>query len=215
MNKKFPIGIADFRSIRSDDYYYVDKTPHIERLIGQGRYYFLSRPRRFGKSLLLDTMLELFEGSEPLFRDLHIHDRWDWSVQHPVVRLSFGGNRYDAPGILKSNVRVQLEDLEIRHGLSEVCDSTDLNEPDRFGRLLRNLHAKTGRQVVVLVDEYDKPILDAIDNPELAVANRDYLQVLYAVIKDFGRQIRFAFLTGITMFSRLRHPDPQPISKCT
>ncbi len=155
-NRKFPIGIADFRSIRSDDYYYIDKTPHIERLIGQGRYYFLSRPRRFGKSLLLDTMLELFEGSEPLFRGLYIHDRWDWSTQYPIVRLSFNAE-YSRPGVLEENVKVQLENLEIKHGLSDGYDSTNLHGSNRFARLLHNLHAKTGKQAVVLIDEYDEP----------------------------------------------------------
>ena len=201
-NRKFPIGIADFRSIRSDGYYYVDKTPHIERLIDQGRYYFLSRPRRFGKSLLLDTMLELFEGNEPLFRGLHIHDRWDWSTHYPIVRLSFNAE-YSRPGVLEENVRVQLENLEIKHGLSDGYDSTNLHGSNRFARLLHNLHAKTGKQAVVLIDEYDKPILDAIEDTELAISNRNYLRGLYGMIKGYGGQIRFVFLTGITMFSRM------------
>ena len=89
--RKLPLGVEDFRTIRGEDYYYVDKTPFIRHLIGGGRRYFLSRPRRFGKSLLLDTLLELFEGNEPLFRGLDIHGHWDWSVRYPVVLLSFGG----------------------------------------------------------------------------------------------------------------------------
>ena len=200
--RKFPIGIADFHSIRTGGYYYVDKTPHIERLIDQGQYYFLSRPRRFGKSLLLDTMRELFEGREELFRGLHIHDRWDWEKQYPVVRFSFNAD-YGKPGVLEKNVRAQLEALEIKHGLSDVYDSTNLQEPDRFGRLLLNLQIKTGVQVVVLIDEYDKPILDAIEDTELATGNRNYLRGLYGMIKGFDAQIRFVFLTGITMFSKL------------
>ncbi len=200
--KKFPIGIADFHSIRTDECYYVDKTPYIEKLIDQGRYYFLSRPRRFGKSLLLDTMRELFEGNEPLFRNLHIHDRWDWSTQYPVVRLSFNAD-YSKPGILEEDVRNQFEDMEFKHGLPDTVSSTNLNEFSRFRRLMRHLHATTGNQVVVLIDEYDKPILDAINDKELAISNRDYLRGLYGMIKGFGTQIRFAFLTGITMFSKV------------
>ncbi len=201
-DKKFPIGIADFYSIRTDGYYYVDKTPHIENLINRGRYYFLSRPRRFGKSLLLDTMLELFEGREELFRDLHIHDRWDWEKQYPVVRLSFNDD-YSKPGVLEENVSVQLENLEIKHGLCDGYDSSNLHGSSRFGRLLHNLHAKTGTQAVILIDEYDKPILDAINDTELAISNRDYLRGLYGMIKGSEEHIRFAFLTGITMFSKL------------
>ena len=204
MNRqKHPIGIANFQSIRTRGYYYVDKTPHIKKLIDQGEYYFLSRPRRFGKSLLLDTMRELFAGNESLFEGLHIHGHWDWSTQYPVVRLSFGSAHYGEQGILKQNVRAQLKRLEIDHRLTDVYESENLNEFDRFGNLLYHIHAETGKQVVVLVDEYDKPILDALDNPELAKSNRDFLQGLYGVIKDFGEQIRFAFLTGITMFSKL------------
>lgn len=203
MNRKtFPIGISTLNAIREDDCYYVDKTPHIERLINQGRYYFLSRPRRFGKSLLLDTIRHLFEGNEELFEGLHIHDRWDWSVKHPVVRLSFD-LYYSSSVNLESNVSSQLGMLEDKHSLTDAYASSSLNGPDRFANLLYRLHRKTGKEVVVLVDEYDKPILDAIGNHELAVSNRDYLRGLYGVIKGLGDKIRFAFLTGITMFSKM------------
>ncbi len=201
-NLKFPIGIADFQAIRNRGYYYVDKTPHIERMIEQGQYFFLSRPRRFGKSLLLDTMLELFEGNEPLFRGLHIHDRWDWSIKYPVVRLSFGAG-YNEPGDLESDVMTQLEFLESANGLESAFTSEGRTAMSRLWRLLHHLHVNTGQQVVVLVDEYDKPILDAIDKPELAVHNRDYLRGFYGVIKDCVKQVRFVFITGITMFSKV------------
>ncbi len=200
--RKFPIGIANFYSIRTRGYYYVDKTPLIERLIDQGQYYFLSRPRRFGKSLLLDTMLHLFEGNESLFEGLHIHDRWNWSTQYPVVRLSFNAD-YSKPGILEQNVRNQLQRLENKHGLTDICDSKNLNEYDRFGNLLYHLHASTEKQAVILIDEYDKPILDAIEDTELATSNRNYLRGLYGMIKGSEEHIRFVFLTGITMFSKL------------
>ena len=201
MNRRLlPIGIQDFRTMREDDWYYVDKTLLIHKLVSQGRYYFLSRPRRFGKSLLLDTLHELFAGNEPLFRGLHIHDRWDWSNSHPVVHLSFGG-KSNEPGNLESSILKQLAIIERNSGL-DPAPSTD-NGPERFMDLLDRLHHRTGRQVVVLVDEYDKPILDVLDNPELAQANREYLRGFYGVIKDSARLVRFVFVTGITMFTKV------------
>ena len=95
--RKLPIGIQTFRTIREDGFYYVDKTAYVQRLVDEGKHYFLSRPRRFGKSLLLDTIKELFEGSEALFRGLAVHDRWDWSMRRPVLRLDFGAGNYEEP----------------------------------------------------------------------------------------------------------------------
>ena len=112
MRRKLPIGIQTFRRIREEGCYYVDKTPWIWRLVDEGSRYFLSRPRRFGKSLLVDTLKELFEGSEALFEGLYIHERWDWSVRHPVVRLSFGSGSFKEPVSLHENVMEQLADLE-------------------------------------------------------------------------------------------------------
>ena len=197
--RQLPIGIQDFRTIREQDFYYVDKTTHIHRLVSQGRYYFMSRPRRFGKSLLVDTLRELFEGNEPLFRDLDIHSHWDWSVKHPVVRLSFDGN-YNEPGNLHSNIISQLAMIEQDVGLEPAEHCTG---PDRLQNLLHGLHRATGQQVVVLVDEYDKPILDVIDNPDMAAANRDYLRGFYGIIKGSARDVRFVFVTGVSMFSRV------------
>ncbi len=201
--RNIPVGVASFELIRTLSDYYIDKTPFIEQLFRSGTHYFLSRPRRFGKSLLLDTMRELFEGNRELFEGLHIHDRWDWNHTYPVVRLSFGAGRFSRAGHLQSNVITQLELLEAEHGLTSAYITDGVNGPDRFAKLLFHIHASTGRRVAVLVDEYDKPILDAIGDPELAEDNRDYLEGLYGVIKDYGQQIRFAFLTGITMFSKL------------
>ncbi len=194
-----PIGDPHFRSIREGGCYYVDKTPHIRNLVEGSKYYFLSRPRRFGKTLLLDTMQELFEGSEELFRGLHIHDRWDWSVRHPVVRLSFGGDYRESDG-LESDASEQLSAIEADAGLES-------SPPARHGavrlrHIIRQLHRTTGRQVVVLVDEYDKPILDLLEDQDQAKANRDYLRGLYGIIKDCARQVRFVFVTGISMYSK-------------
>ena len=197
--RKLPIGIQTFREIREDGCYYVDKTPLMHRLAAEGKHYFLSRPRRFGKSLFLDTLKELFEGSEALFEGLHIHGRWDWSVRHPVVRLSFGAGHFTEPGYLHKNLMAQLDGAEERAGVGSRYDTA----PERFGRLLAKLHAHAGERVVVLVDEYDKPILDALDTPEVARANRDYLRGLYAVIKDCDAHIRFSFITGVSKFSKV------------
>ena len=110
--RKLPIGIQTFRKIREENCYYVDKTAHMRRLMDEGTHYFLSRPRRFGKSLFLDTLKELFEGNEPLFEGLHIHDHWDWSVRYPVVRLSFGSGNFKEPDYLQTNVMEQLTAIE-------------------------------------------------------------------------------------------------------
>jgi len=197
--RRLPIGIQTFRKLREQDCYYVDKTAFIERLLRGGTHYFLSRPRRFGKSLFLDTLKELFEGNEALFAGLYIHDRHDWSERHPVVRLSFGSGSFTEPATLHEDVAFQLQDLEEAAGIA----SHDGGASPRLRRLLRTLHRQTGQRVVVLVDEYDKPILDALEAPEVARANRDFLRGLYGVIKDSDAHVRFTFLTGISKFSKV------------
>ncbi len=197
--RRLPIGIQTFRAIREEDHYYVDKTSLIRDLVERGRYYFLSRPRRFGKSLLVDTLQELFEGGEELFRGLDIHSRWDWSVRHPVVRLSFGA-KYNRPDDLDGDIIEQLEGVERRHDLAPAPTSD--TGPRRLRNILDRLHHATGRQVVVLVDEYDKPILDVLEDPERARANRDHLRGFYGIIKDSARDVRFVFVTGVSMFSK-------------
>ncbi len=197
-NLDLPVGIPSFRSIREWDFYYVDKTAHIYKLARKPGYYFLSRPRRFGKSLLVSTLQELFEGNKALFQDLHIHDRWDWTVSNPVVRLSFD-SKYSEPGDLENNLENQLTWLENFAGI----EPPDITGPDRFNNLILSLYRKTGQLVVVLVDEYDKPILDVLENKELAEANRDYLHGVYGIIKGCAEYIRFVFVTGISMYSKV------------
>ena len=187
--RRLPIGIQTFRTLRERDCYYVDKTAFIERLLEEGTHYFLSRPRRFGKSLFLDTLKELFEGSEELFEGLHIHAGRDWSERHPVVRLSFGGSNFTEPAHLHVNVMAQLEGVAEQQGVSARYATA----PERFAHLLRTLHARAGQRVVVLVDEYDKPILDALEEREVARANRNYLRGLYGVIKDSDANVRSRF----------------------
>ncbi len=198
--RRLPVGTSAFRNIRRRGFYYVDKTPHLHQLIEEGEYWFLSRPRRFGKTLLVDTLHELFEGNEELFRGLHIHPRWDWETRYPVVRLSFD-NTYQQPGELAHDIRDQLERIEQQSELppAPAADSG----PRRLRKLIHQLADKTGQQVVVLVDEYDKPILDVLETPELALAHRDSLRGLYGILKGCARYLRFVFVTGISMYSRV------------
>ena len=197
--RRLPIGIQTFRTLREENAYYVDKTPYLRRLLDEGSHYFLSRPRRFGKSLFLDTLKEFFAGSEELFAGLYVHDRHDWSQHHPVVRLDFAGGMFKEPAELREDVALQLEYLEEEAGIP----ARQVNTAARFRRLLQTLHRNTGRRVAVLVDEYDKPILDALDAPEAALANRDYLRGLYGMIKSCAAHVRFTFVTGVSKFTKV------------
>ena len=196
--RRLPVGIQTLGNIRARNCYYVDKTPHVLRLVEEDTHYFLSRPRRFGKSLLIDTLKELFEGNGELFHGLAVHGEWDWSVKHPVVRISFGGRTFTAPGHLDANLDAQLDKMERDAGV----ERRHREAPERFAHLIGSLHGNSGEQVVVLVDEYDKPILDALAEPEIARANRNFLRSLYGVIKDCDADIRFCFLTGVSKFSK-------------
>ena len=198
--RRLPIGIQTFREVREENCYYVDKTAYIRRLLDEGKHYFLSRPRRFGKSLFLDTLKELFEGNEPLFAGLAIHGHWDWSVRHPVLRLDFSSGTYQGPDDLRKEVAAQLNALEAE---AEVVPHDDDTGPARFRRLMKVLHERSGQRVAVLVDEYDKPILDALEVPEVARANRDLLRGLYSTVKFADAHIRFTFITGVSKFSKV------------
>ena len=197
--RRLPIGIQTFREIREEGHYYVDKTEYARRLVEEGKHYFLSRPRRFGKSLFLDTLKELFEGNEPLFRGLAVHDRWDWSARHPVVRLSFAGGSFRDPSALPRNVAEQLDRAERGAGLTPRYETIS----GRFRGLIEELAEQSGQRVAVLVDEYDKPILDALADEETARANRDVLRGLYGVVKDADAHVEFSFFTGVSKFTRV------------
>ncbi len=194
-----PIGIQTFREIRESNCYYVDKTGYALRLARQGKYYFLSRPRRFGKSLFVDTLKALFEGHRDLFADTHAADHWDWSVRYPVVRLDFSAGDFTEAGYLQANLRAQFDAIEEDAGMEQRYETG----PERFKDLLRRLHRQSGQRVAVLVDEYDKPILDALQQPDIARSHRDYLRGLYSVIKACDSHIRFCFLTGVSRFSKV------------
>ena len=198
--RRLPIGIQNFREIREQNCYYVDKTAYIWQLLNEGKHYFLSRPRRFGKSLFLDTLKELFEGSVSLFEGLYIHDHWDWQVRYPVLRLSFGSGNFSEPGILHREVMAQLDAIEAATGVESHYDTASV----RFRHIIQMLHSQAGQRVAILIDEYDKPILDTLEIPDIARANRDFLRGLYATIKDCDAHVRFTFLTGVSKFSKVR-----------
>ena len=198
--RRLPIGIQTFREVREDGCYYVDKTGYIGTLLEGGKHYFLSRPRRFGKSLFLDTLKELFEGSEELFEGLAVHaGGWDWSARHPVVRLDFSSGSFGSVDDLHAEVADQLDVVAADAGI-ELAGRT---APIRFRQLIRELHRRTRQRVVVLVDEYDKPVLDVLEDADCARANRDYLRGLYSTLKFADAQIRFSFITGVSKFSKV------------
>ena len=200
MNRKLlPIGIQTFREIREGGYYYVDKTGFALRLINEGKYYFLSRPRRFGKSLFLDTLAELFSAHQPLFQGLEAQDRWDWDRRYPVIRISFADGVLQNREQLDEKIVELLSDNEARLGVSSPHRSLS----GRFSGLISAAATRYGERVVVLVDEYDKPILDNLTQPDRARELRDGLLNLYSVIKGADADLRFALLTGVTKFSKV------------
>ncbi|OXS15037.1 hypothetical protein CGX12_11105 [Zobellella denitrificans] len=197
--RKLPIGIQTLGEIITGGYYYVDKTPYIHQLIEQGKYYFLSRPRRFGKSLLLDTLHQLFEAKEPLFRGLFIHNKWDWSRPRPVIRLGFGSGVMNGRELLDQNIHEQLNEQAVRLGVTLVNQTIG----GRFAELIRRTHELYGERVAVLIDEYDKPILDNITNAPVATELREGLKNLYSVLKDADPHLCFCLLTGVSKFSKV------------
>ncbi len=199
--KKLPIGIQTFSEIREHDaYYYVDKTPLALQLVDQGKHYFLSRPRRFGKSLLVDTLKELFEGNQALFEGLHAEHHWDWSVQYPVLRLSFGAGIMQSTADLNSSLDQQLSRIETQFSIPAQFKS---HTPSRLRSLIEQLHHQSGQRVAILVDEYDKPILDHLTRPELATHMRDALRSIYSVFKDGDAHVKFVLITGVSKFSKV------------
>jgi len=197
--RKLPIGIQTFAKLREEDCYYVDKTAHALQLVNGGSYYFLSRPRRFGKSLFLDTLHELFAGNQALFRGLAAEKAWDWSKKYPVIRISFGGGSLGSVTDLEQSLHQQLTTLEQHFGLRPQFP----DRRSRFKELIAHAAARWGQRSVVLVDEYDKPILDCIESPEVAKQIRAMLKDFYSVIKDSDAHIKFAFLTGVSKFSQV------------
>ena len=197
--KKLPIGIQTFAKIRQGNYCYVDKTPLISQLVDQGEFYFLSRPRRFGKSLLIDTIAEAFAGSRELFKGLYLENHWDWETSYPIIRIDFAESILNSRERLDEKLCQQIDDSASLYNLQ-----LERKDPsDRLHEFIHKLYKKTGQQIVVLVDEYDKPILDNITNPEKAAELRDGLRNFYSVLKAQSAYLRFVMLTGVSKFSKV------------
>lgn len=195
---KYPIGIQSFESLREGSYVYVDKTRHIYELATTGKYYFLGRPRRFGKSLLISTMEAYFLGKRDLFKGLAIEElEKNWTV-YPVLHLDLNSEKYDNVKNLASILNYYLSGWEKIYGTAPEETTSRL----RFMGLIRRAYEKTGHPVVVLIDEYDKPELQSFDKPELQDELRNELKAFYSVLKTQDRYIRFAFLTGVTKFGK-------------
>ncbi len=198
---KYPIGHQDFRKIREEGFHYVDKTEHVCRLIENGGYLFLSRPRRFGKSLTVATMHELYSGSEELFEGLWAGAHWDFvGKRRPVLWFRFAQLDYDAKGVTRA-LREDVTTKAEQHGLSLA---PDLTLKDAFRKLIEEVAgADPSGRVVVLIDEYDKPITDYVDDIPKAEANRDELRGFYGVLKDADPNLELVFLTGVSAFSKV------------
>jgi hypothetical protein len=196
---KLPIGIQTFSEIIKEKYCYVDKTALIGDLVKEGKYYFLSRPRRFGKSLLVSTLKSVFSGQKELFEGLYLEKDWDWNVEYPVIDISFGGGVFENRKILDKTIQSILN----KHALNNNLKLTEDNVHLKFRELIQHLSAKHNQRVVILVDEYDKPILDNIEQPDIAIDIREGLKNLYSVIKDSDAYVKFALLTGVSKFSKV------------
>ena len=199
MGQKLPIGIQSFEKLRTEDYCYIDKTAYIYKMATEGCYYFLSRPRRFGKSLFLNTLESYFLGKKELFEGLAIAElEHDWT-EYPVLHLDLNTRNYADKSSLEAELNKHLEQWEAKYGDTYSVRSIE----ERFTQVIRLAYENTGRQVVILVDEYDKPLLQAIGNTELQDAYRATLKGFYGALKSMDGYIRFAFLTGVMKFGKV------------
>ena len=195
----YPIGIQNFEDLRNGGYVYVDKTDKIYDLVSTGKYYFLSRPRRFGKSLLVSTMEAYFQGKRELFKGLAMESLEKGWSQHPVLHLDLSGASYTSREVFDTKLDNALDTWERQYGIRQRYSVASV----RFTDIIDTAYKATGRQVAILIDEYDKPIVDNLDNPELQEYYRKTLQGFYGVMKAMDRCIRFGFLTGVTKIGKL------------
>ena len=200
--KRLPIGIQTFSELvdPKENYVYVDKTKVLHTLACQGKYFFLSRPRRFGKSVMLSTLYELFRGKRQLFSGLYIEDKWDWDKKHPVIRISFGSGDFRTEEKFDQRIQWIMNDNQER--LQVDCPE-DIPPEICFAELIKSACRKYKQKTVILIDEYDKPILDHITDREKARDNRDKLKGFYSIIKDLDEYIRFVMITGVSKFAKM------------
>ncbi|MDR1522843.1 MAG: ATP-binding protein [Endomicrobium sp.] len=201
--KKLPVGTQAFEKLIRENKLYVDKTEHIYNLINNGSVYFLSRPRRFGKSLLISTIKELFKGNKEIFEGLYIYDKWDWTKQYPVIHLDFTEIQYATAEQLEISLDKFLEDTAKREKITLDQTETRLIGV-KFAELIEKLHKSTGQQVVILIDEYDKPMIDSLNKAkEVNQEIKERLHNFYQVIKGSDEHIKFMFMTGVSRFAGL------------
>jgi hypothetical protein len=199
--KLLPIGISDFKKLREGGYVYVDKTEYIYRLIKEGSgYYFLSRPRRFGKSLLLSTIRYLFEGQRELFKGLYIEEKWNWEETYPVIRIDFAESQVKNADELEKELKATIIEAGRKYGYEYNKEYT-INRNLRL--LIEEIYEITKKQVVILVDEYDKPILDNIEKKEEVERIREVLKGFYTTLKGLDEYIKFVIVTGVSKFAKV------------
>ena len=194
--RKYPIGIQTFSEVINEGFLYIEKTKLIYQLITSGKYYFLSRPRRFGKSLLLSTVEEIFNGSRELFKGLWIENNWNWEQKHPVIRISFSDIGVASMGMTNAIFNA-LNQNAVRLGVK--LEQSTVGQ--QFAELIRKASEKG--KVVILIDEYDKPVIDYLDNIPLAEANRSVMKTFYSVIKGSDAYIRLLLITGVSRFTKV------------
>ena len=192
---RYPIGIQSFEKIKTNGLLYIDKTQIIYNLVSSFGYFFLSRPRRFGKSLLLSTVKELFEGNKSLFEGLWIYDKWNWEQTHPVIHISFSNIGVSTMGLVPA-IYNALKENALRLGITLSAETYD----QQFKELI--IKAAAGGNVVILIDEYDRPITDYLDNLEKVEEHRAIFKSLYSILKDADAYIRLLILTGVSKFSK-------------
>ncbi len=199
MKKNYPVGIQSFEKIRSGNYCYIDKTKLIYNLVKSGQYYFLSRPRRFGKSLLVSTLEAYFQGKKELFEGLAVEKLEEEWIEYPILHLDLNTKKYENRSSLNEILNQHLEKWEAVYG----DEKKERSPEERFSYIIEKISKVTGRNVVILIDEYDKPMLQAIGNEELLTDYRNTLKAFYGVMKSCDRYIKFALLTGVTKFSKV------------
>lgn len=199
MSKIYPIGIQNFEKIRRDGYFYIDKTALVYQMVKTGSYFFLSRPRRFGKSLLVSTLEAYFEGKRELFEGLAIEKLEKNWTKHPILHIDLNTEKYENLESLENILNDTLYKWEKVYG----TEPSETSLPLRFKGIIRRAYEQTGNRVAIFVDEYDKPMLQAIGNEELQKAFRNTLQAFYGAIKTMDGYIKFAFLTGVTKFGKV------------
>jgi len=197
--KKLPIGISSLEKLRKENCYYVDKTHFVEKLVNKGNQFFLSRPRRFGKSLLLDTLKQAFLGNKQLFEGTYLENNWNWEKKYPVIHLDLSKTVNDNVENFKGSLDCILQDIGQDYSIALEKPYPNL----KFEELIKKLYKKYNLEVVVLVDEYDKPILDNIENIEKALEIREVLREFYSILKASDQYLKLVFITGVSRFSKI------------